>query len=144
MLQLQQCECVDVNGRIIQIYQQYVKGNLTEFQTIYSIHAAAGTWHACSRRIRTISWARLNTTLFLAAHRLFFLQLLSQLIRGGQNQIAPPPCTGPTSITSHRQLRTSPTTVVPKCGKPFSCSLCFQQSSRCCSCSGQINTADGN
>lgn len=48
-----------------------------------------GTWHACSRRIRTISWARLNTTLFLAAHRLFFLQLSLQLIRGGQNQISP-------------------------------------------------------
>lgn len=57
------------------------------------------TWHAGSRRIRTISWARLNTTLFLTVHRLFFLQLSFQLIRGGQNQTPPPSlCLPNTSI----------------------------------------------
>lgn len=103
-------ELVCINWWIIQIHYQYVKGNLREFHTISSIHAAGGTWHACSRRIRTISWARLNTTLFLAAHRLFFLQLSLQLIRGGQNQISPPirlPNFNQSQSTSLRKLLTS-------------------------------------
>ena len=84
-----QCELVNVNWWIIQIHYQYVKGNLREISHNLLHSCSWGTWHACSRRIRTISWARLNTTLFLAAHRLFFLQLSLQLIRGGQNQISP-------------------------------------------------------
>lgn len=60
--QLQQCEWVHINLQINDIISMWKE--ISENRTIYFIHAAGSTWHACSVRIRTISWAQLNTTLF--------------------------------------------------------------------------------
>lgn len=96
------CELADVNWWIIQMHyhcerkSQRISDNLPHSCSwgAHDMPAAEGLGRSAER---------LNTTLFLAAHRLFFLQRSLQLIRGGQNQIHPPSLK--TSIT-HSPLAT--------------------------------------
>lgn len=104
-----------------------------EFHTIYSIHAAGGTWHAGSRRIKTISWARLNTTLFPTVEHLFFSPTL---LAAYQKQTEPKLLPQPTLWLPNTSINRSPLYTANKplrwcqnvkafCGT-LSCSLLFQ------------------